>query len=58
MKREIITFKIEPMKHRAHKALFDDELPFKPKVEKPKKGQYHRRPKHRGKPEAWEDNDY
>lgn len=58
MKREPITFRIEPMKHRAHKALFDDELPFQPKVEKPKKGQYHRRPKHRNKPEAWEDNDY
>jgi stalled ribosome alternative rescue factor ArfA len=52
MKREILSFKIEPVKHRAHKALFDDELPFKHKVEKPKKGQYHRRPKHRN--ESWE----
>ena len=47
MKRETITFRIEPMKHRAHKPLFDDELPFKHKVEKPKKGQYQRRQKHR-----------
>ena len=47
MKREIITFRIEPMKHRAHKALFDDELPFKHRVEKPKKVKYQRRPKHR-----------
>ena len=38
MKREIISFRIEPMKHRHHKALFDDDLPFKHKVEKPKKG--------------------
>ena len=51
MKREIISFRIEPMKPRAHRALFDDELPFKPKVEKPKKGQYQRRPKHRNKDE-------
>ena len=47
MKRNTITFRIEPMKHRAHKALFDDELPFKPKVERPKKGQHQRRQKHR-----------
>jgi hypothetical protein len=49
MKRETITFRIEPIKRRVHKALFDDELPFQPKVEKPKKGQYNRRPKHRYK---------
>ena len=53
MKREIITFRIEPMKHRAHKALFDEDLPFKPKVEKPKKGQYRRRDKHRNK-DSWD----
>lgn len=51
MKREVITFRIEPMKHRHHKALFDDELPFKHKVEKPKKGQYRRRDKHRNQNE-------
>jgi stalled ribosome alternative rescue factor ArfA len=51
MKREVISFRIEPMKHRAHRALFDDDLPFKPKVEKPKKGQYQRRQKHRNKDE-------
>lgn len=49
MKREIITFRIEPMKRRAHKALFDDELPFQPKVQKPKKGIYNRKSKHRNK---------
>lgn len=49
MKREIITFRIEPMKNRHHKALFDEDLPFKHRVEKPKKGQYQRRDKHRNK---------
>ena len=51
MKREILSFRIEPVKPRAHRALFDDDLPFKHKVEKPKKGQYQRRPKHRNKNE-------
>jgi stalled ribosome alternative rescue factor ArfA len=55
MKREIISFKIEPIKHRVHKALFDEDLPFKHKVEKPKKGQHIRRPKHRNKFASWED---
>jgi stalled ribosome alternative rescue factor ArfA len=54
MKREILSFRIEPMKHRAHKVLFDEDLPFKNKVEKPKKGQYLRRPKHRKNDGAWE----
>lgn len=51
MKREILSFKLEPMKHRAHRVLFDDDTPFKPKVVKPKKGQYQRRPKHRNQNE-------
>jgi stalled ribosome alternative rescue factor ArfA len=55
MKKDIISFKIQQPKHRAHKALFDDDLPFKHKVEKPKKGQYHRRPKHRNDFDSWED---
>lgn len=55
MKREILSFKIEQPKRRVHRALFDDDLPFKHKVEKPKKGQYHRRPKHRNDVNAWED---
>ena len=49
MKKETLSFRIEPMKHRAHKPLFDDELPFKHRVEKPKKGQYNRRPKHKNR---------
>ena len=47
--KNVISFRIEKPKHRAHKPLFDDELPFKHKVEKPKKGQYQRRQKHRNK---------
>jgi hypothetical protein len=46
MKREILSFKLEPMKHRAHRVLFDDNTPFKPKVVKPKTG-YQRKAKHR-----------
>jgi stalled ribosome alternative rescue factor ArfA len=54
MKREVISFRIEPMKHRAHRALFDDELPFKHRVEKSKKKEHARRPKHRNKQDSWE----
>ena len=46
MKREIISFKIEQPKHRAHRVLFDDNTPFKPKVVKSKIA-YQRKPKHR-----------
>lgn len=53
MKREILSFRIEPMKNRHHKALFDEDLPFKHRVEKPKKGQYNRRDKHRNKQDNW-----
>jgi hypothetical protein len=52
MKREILSFKIEPMKHRAHRVLFDENSPFKPKVVQSKKGEYNRKQKHRNK------NDY
>lgn len=47
MKREIITFKPPKReKIRAHKALFDNDLPFGHKVVNPKNN-YKRRPKHR-----------
>ena len=46
MKREILSFKLEPMKHRAHRVLFDDNTPFKPKVVKSKKGTYTRKSNH------------
>ena len=49
MKREILSFKLEPMKHRAHRVLFDDNTPFKPKVVQSKKGEYVRKQKHRNK---------
>jgi hypothetical protein len=51
MKREILSFKLEPMKHRAHRVLFDDNTPFKPKVVKSEKGKYIRKPKHPGRTE-------
>lgn len=54
MKRETISFRIEPMKQRVHRALFDDELPFKPRIEKSKKKDHPRRAKHRNKPDNWE----
>ena len=47
MKREILTFKFERPRTRAHKVLFDNDLPFKHRVVSPKKTQYQRRPKHR-----------
>ena len=55
MKREVISFRIAQPKQRAHKALFDDDLPFKHRVEKAKKNQYNRRPKHRNNLDSWED---
>ena len=39
-------FKLAPVKPRRHRALFDEELPFRGRVEQPKT-QYRRRPKHR-----------
>jgi hypothetical protein len=54
MKREIISFKLEPIKHRVHRVLFDDNTPFKPKVVKSKKSEYNRRPKHRNSSTTWE----
>jgi hypothetical protein len=47
MKKELLSFRIEPMKHRAHKPLFDDNLPFKHKVEQSKKKQFKRNQKHK-----------
>lgn len=46
MKKQVITFKFKQQKHRAHKALFDNDLPFGQKIVNPK-NQYKRRPKHR-----------
>jgi hypothetical protein len=46
MKKDILSFKVEQPKQRNHRMLFDANLPFQPKVEKSKKGQYVRKPKH------------
>ena len=45
--KKVLSFTVEQPKKRVHRALFDNDLPFKPKVEKSKKGQYNRKPKHR-----------
>ena len=47
MKKQM-SFQIKVPKARNHRALFDHELPFRPKVEKNVK-EYRRNPKHRNK---------
>lgn len=51
MKKELLSFTVKEPKHRAHRVLFCENTPFKPKVVKSKKGEYNRRPKHRNKNE-------
>lgn len=43
-----IQFKLAPVKPRRHRALFDEELPFRHRVQRPKTD-YRRKPKHRGR---------
>ena len=43
-----IQFTLPQIKPRRHRALFDDELPFRARVERPKT-EYRRKPKHRGR---------
>ena len=45
MKRKILSFIVEQPKHRAHRVLFSDNTPFKPKVVQ-SKVQYRRKDKH------------
>lgn len=45
-----IQFKLAPVKPRRHRALFDEELPFRGRVERPKT-EYRRKPKHRDRDE-------
>lgn len=52
--RDKISFKVPKLKHRAHKVLFDNDLPFQPKVVHPKKSQYNRKPKHRNNFDEWD----
>lgn len=47
MKNKILSFKIEQPKHRAHRVLFQENTPFKPKVVQ-SKTLYNRKPKHKG----------
>ena len=47
MKQQVMSFKIAPIKHRAHRVLFCEDTPFKPKVVESKKGKYNRQHKHR-----------
>jgi hypothetical protein len=46
MKKQVLSFTLQAPKHRAHRVLFDRELPFQPKVVR-SKVEYKRRPKHR-----------
>ena len=46
--KTVISFRIPKIKTRAHKVLFDDDSPFKPKVVRAK-NTYKRREKHRTK---------
>ena len=43
-----IQFTLPPAKQRAHRALFDRDLPFRGRVEQPKTA-YTRKPKHRNR---------
>lgn len=54
MKSNVISFKVEKPKHRAHRILFENDSPYKFRVVNPKKTQYNRRPKHRKDVDSWE----
>ncbi len=43
-----IQFTLPPVRERRHRALFDQDLPFRGRVERPKT-EYKRKPKHRGR---------
>lgn len=45
-----IHFTLQPVKERRHRALFNEDLPFRPRVERPKTD-YRRKPKHRDRDE-------
>lgn len=51
MNKQVLSFKIQAPKARAHRALFDTDLPFRGRVEQSKK-QFRRVPKHRNKGES------
>ena len=41
-----LQFTLKPVRERRHRALFDQDLPFRGRVERPKT-EYRRKPKHR-----------
>lgn len=43
-----LQFVLQPVKQRRHRALFDEDLPFRGRVEKPK-NVYKRKPKHKNR---------
>lgn len=45
---KVIHFSLPPVKQRRHRALFDEDLPFRGRVERPK-NVYKRKPKHKNK---------
>lgn len=45
---KVIHFSLPPVKERRHRALFDDDLPFRHRVQKPKT-MYKRKPKHKNR---------
>lgn len=52
MNKRGFKLRVNAVKQRVHKALFDKNLPFRPKVEKSRKA-YVRKPKHlKGDPDA------
>jgi stalled ribosome alternative rescue factor ArfA len=46
-----IQFILPPVKERRHRALFNDDLPFRGRVEKPKTV-YRRQPKHKNREQS------
>lgn len=46
-----IHFSLPPVRERRHRALFDDDLPFRHRVQRPKTD-YKRKPKHKNREET------
>ena len=47
-----LQFKLPPVRERRHRALFDQDLPFRGRVERPKT-EYRRKPKHKNRDELY-----
>lgn len=48
-----IAFTVKAPKQRRHRELFDNDLPFRHRVERPKKTEYRRRDKHVKRDPQW-----